>query len=324
NPALSENQWARKMVEQVQAQWIKVQPRTGEFSTDLEDFIYSQDTPTLSSGTYLQYRLFKAAAERGIPLLFDGQAADGLFGGHQFHYYAYWKDLRRLGQWQELRQDWKRFGGFTAALKYSVSNSLKYNYLSRMPFGVKTRFYEYYYQELNYLNRDFWQSYKSRLQEPAPAKTNSLNQMLYQGFYKGTMPFLLKCVDRASNYFGVESAMPFAEDRKLYEYVHSIPGIYKIHAGHRKWLLKEAYRQQLPPAIYNRSDKMALLSPNNQWLRELRPVLRPYFEALDGQIIDKHRLLKDFDAFFNPKSDLENYRIYKFAAFALWRHVFGL
>ena len=133
----------------------------------------------------------------------------------------------------------------------------------------------------------------------------------------------MKCVDRASNYFGIESAMPFA-DSNLYEYVHQVPGIYKIHAGHQKWLLKEAYRSQLPKEIYHRTNKMALLSPNNQWLRALRPQLMDYFESLDGQVFNKPKILAELNDFFNPRDDLENYRIYKFASFAIWRNVFGI
>ena len=163
-PNLSEKNWAQIMAEAVNAHWIKVEPTFEDFAGDLEDFIYSQDTPTLSSGTYLQYRLFKAAASENISMLFDGQAADGLFAGHQFHLAAYWKDLRRNGQWNQCTKEWDLFGGSTVALKYEASNVLKYNILPNLPLPIKAAFYRRYYSELQYLNRDFWEAYRHRLE----------------------------------------------------------------------------------------------------------------------------------------------------------------
>lgn len=320
----SEEHWAKIAAAAFQADWHRVTPTVDALQTHLEDFFYSQDTPTFSAGTFLQYQLFREAARLKLPLLFDGQGADGLLGGHQFHLVAHWADLRKSGQWAALRGELQQFGGITGALKYSFINFLRYRGVPNLPIALKQLFYSQYFSELRYLNPEFWQAYRNRLAQQSAGELGSLNGMLFQGYYGGGVAALLKCVDRAAHHVGVEVTAPFSESNELMEMVHQVPGVYKIHAGQQKWLLKEAYRTLLPPAIYERRSKMGLVSPNNQWLRALRPALLPYVEQLDPAIFNRDLLLREFNTLFDPATDLENFRTYKFAAFAIWSQVFQL
>jgi asparagine synthase (glutamine-hydrolysing) len=86
--------------------------------------------------------------------------------------------------------------------------------------------------------------------------------------------------------------------------------------------LREAFKNSLPEPIYNRHDKMGFVTPTNQWMREMRPAIRPYFEQSESGIFNKKLLLKDFDKFFNPATSLENYRVFRFISFAVWEKVF--
>jgi asparagine synthase (glutamine-hydrolysing) len=123
-------------------------------------------------------------------------------------------------------------------------------------------------------------------------------------------------------WFGIESRTPFADDLDLMNYAFAVPSSYKIQNGIRKHLLREAFKNDLPKPIYNRHDKMGFVTPTNQWMREMRSEIRPYFEQSQSDIFDKKLLLNDFDKFFNPATNLENYRVFRFISFAIWEKVF--
>ena len=165
---------------------------------------------------------------------------------------------------------------------------------------------------------------KYRYKEHYSEKVNSLNGMLAFEYFQTPLKQLLKCEDRCSMWHGIESRTPFADDKNLMEFVMAVPASFKIHQGIRKHLLRTAFKGILPEPIRNRQDKMGFVTPNNQWIKALRHQIRPYFEEQDGTIFNKKRLLKDFDKFFNPNTTIENYRIFKFVSFAIWRKVFGV
>ena len=179
-----------------------------------------------------------------------------------------------------------------------------------------------HFNELSFINPDLLNEHKSRMKTLQSEPATNLNEMLHYEYMKGPLKQLLKCEDRCSMWFGIESRTPFADDLPLMEAVFQIPASYKIHQGTRKHLLRESMKNVLPIEIKNRKDKMGFVTPTNQWIRELKEELRPYFEEQDDSIFNKKALLKSYDNFFNPNTNIENYRIFKFISFAIWRKVF--
>lgn len=85
--------------------------------------------------------------------------------------------------------------------------------------------------------------------------------------------FLVK-VDRASMANGLEVRPPLL-DHELLELAARIPSEWKIRKGETKWILKQAYRQELPETILGRR-KHGFDMPIDHWLRG---PLREMFEA---------------------------------------------
>jgi asparagine synthase (glutamine-hydrolysing) len=85
--------------------------------------------------------------------------------------------------------------------------------------------------------------------------------------------YLVK-VDRASMANGLEVRPPLL-DHELLELAARIPSCWKVHKGQTKWLFKETYRPQLPPAVVDRP-KRGFEMPIDAWLRG---PLRDVFEA---------------------------------------------
>ena len=76
--------------------------------------------------------------------------------------------------------------------------------------------------------------------------------------------FLVK-VDRASMACGLEVRPPLV-DHEFLELSAGMPSSLKVHRGETKWVLKQAYADDLPPGITTRA-KHGFEIPVNQWLR---------------------------------------------------------
>jgi asparagine synthase (glutamine-hydrolysing) len=76
--------------------------------------------------------------------------------------------------------------------------------------------------------------------------------------------YLVK-VDRATMACGLEARPPLL-DHELLEMAARIPSRWKIHQGETKWILKEAFRAHLPPAVLRRP-KQGFEIPVDAWLR---------------------------------------------------------
>lgn len=106
---------------------------------------------------------------------------------------------------------------------------------------------------------------------------------------------MLYKVDRMSMAHGLEVRVPFL-DHTLVEYVQSLPHEWKVNALGTKMLLRDAFRDFLPKALYHRR-KQGFEVPIAEWLqKELRPVveddlLSPSFLLSQG-IFDPKAVLK--------------------------------
>ena len=69
-----------------------------------------------------------------------------------------------------------------------------------------------------------------------------LHKMLKHEYCDGPLKRLLKCEDRNSMHFSIESRTPFADDIHLMDYIFSIPDSYKLSANNSKSILRSSQR----------------------------------------------------------------------------------
>ncbi|HLG04257.1 MAG TPA: asparagine synthase (glutamine-hydrolyzing) [Bacteroidia bacterium] len=320
DPEIDERRWAKEMVDRTGAEWLTVAPIGKEMVRDLEDLVYCQDVPIWSTSTYAQFRTMQLVASSGIRVVLDGQGGDELFAGYFPYFIPFWRELRKSGQQQRLRDELAAFGKDAQA--YRWREFLKQRVVPKLPIGIRLQVEKYYFPDIDYLHGDLLSVYKSNYKtSPLP---QTLNETLRNEFLNTRLKGYLKCEDRCSMWHSVESRTPFSEDYQLIEKVFSIPGTMKIRNGISKYLLREAVAPFIPVTIRNRRDKLGYVTPNNKWLSEFRDEFRPYFEQDFYGIIKKEKLLRDFDSFFNVAGQPENGRTFKFVAFAVWKKVMGL
>ncbi len=320
DPRFDESQYAQRVAAAVGAQWTPTYPKRESLEKELETLAYCHDIPLTSAGTYAQFCAMRAAADQGAKTIFDGQGADALFGGHLPHQALLWWSLWRQQGWRAMRREMQYFG--PGAWQFLLRILMKNAWLPQQSGWLRHRFNQYYFSELAYFQPDFVAEHRERYALYQQSSTSQLNAWLQQEYTGSGMRFLLKCVDRSAAWHGLRPVMPYVDNSALMQTVFQVPANFKLWNGEGKHLLREAFRSQLPPAVLERRDKKALATPNNLWIEAMRPHIKPYFEALPGDVFQKEKLLRDFTQFFTTAGPFENYRVFKFIGFAVWRKVF--
>jgi asparagine synthase (glutamine-hydrolysing) len=295
--SFDESAYAQSVAEHVKGSWQTVSPTSEEFFRDIKELNYSQDLPVWSSSTYSQHRVMKLAAEHKVKVVLDGQGADELFGGYAHHYLALWRES-------------------------SLGKRLKYIRESEQT--IVNPFQLYFKQELKDLlnvSNNFGAYFKADKKGYGKANhipfASNLNEELRKD-YTGRLKSFLKCEDRCSMAFGIESRVPFADDIELVELAFSIKGSSKIRHGISKYLLREATKQYIPQHIYNRRDKVGFETPLVKWMQQNKfPVLNELKNGLD--FINFDRLNTDFDKLILEKPTF----LLRLFSFFVWKNVFS-
>lgn len=292
-----ESSHARAMAKHVEGNWQTVSPTAGEFFRDIGELNYYQDLPVWSSSTYSQHRVMKLAAEQGVKVLLDGQGADELFGGYAHHYLAYWREHSLPARMKLIGESAPTIAGpYGLYVKQGLKDLL----------NVSNDFGAYF--------RDGRKAFGKALHTPF---ASDLNTELRKD-YTGRLKSFLKCEDRCSMAFGIESRVPFADDVALVDLAFSISGKQKIQKGISKYLLREASRKYIPPAIYQRRDKVGFETPLTDWLRQHK------FLVLDelkngADFVDFRQLEADFDKLILQKPAF----LLRLFSLSVWKKIFS-
>jgi asparagine synthase (glutamine-hydrolysing) len=113
---------------------------------------------------------------------------------------------------------------------------------------------------------------------------------------------MLAKVDMMSMAHGLEVRPPFV-DHELVNFVFTLPSSFKIAGGIRKRIVQDAFRDMLPPKLYNRPKK-GFEVPMLSWLRkELKPLIDD--ELLSKEVIDRQGIF-NYEAIRKLKAKLRS------------------
>lgn len=235
----------------------KISPEPEGFLRELDELIYAQDVPIWDTSTYAQHLVMKLASQNGIKVVLDGQGADELFAGYHHHFLAQWRQYFLNGQFLE---------GLKAMQQSAVSINHPFNFYLKET--LKKTYHPGRSQLAELFTADFFRStvYRS-VNQVFP----TLNEQLIHDTGEARLKSFLKCEDRCGMWHSVESRVPFSDDPELIRLMFSFNGNRKIRNGRSKYLLREALKDLLPAAIYERTDKKGFDTPSEEWLQKLLP-----------------------------------------------------
>jgi asparagine synthase (glutamine-hydrolysing) len=317
--SIDESSWAKIVSDHTHSNAHYTYPTSPELLKDLHNLVYCQDIPIWSTSTYAQFRVMRLIKENGIKVALDGQGGDELFGGYGSYYFYYLCDVLKNSGVNEFIKQAKA----TGQLKRYFSQLFLKKYLGMLPLSIQLNFHLKIHPELKYLNCSFLKRNIDRLRKE---KDNyNLNEALNKDFNNSLLKCYLKCEDRCSMWHSVESRTPFSDDINLIEYVFSLPSSVKIVNGELKTLMRKSMRGITPDAILDRQDKKGYMTPNRQWIAEIRNDVKHLFDnpAL-SEFLDTKKILRDYELLFNQPGKPDDGRIFKLIAFAKWMEVFGI
>lgn len=259
----------------------------------VDDVLRTLEEPPLAMPAFAQYRLFQFCAENGERVLLDGQGADEVSAGYQYHQQAFIRDRllsRRYGAAaRELRAIGRQDGRGTVGVfvdmfvRPRLRHRPEYPWLSPSTPRTDTAAFE-----LARADRG--------------KDTSEVNRQLYFDVRWGNLKIVLGYGDRSAMAHSIESRVPFL-DTAFVEAMFSLPDDFKIGNGERKRLQRDIARKLLPSKITERVDRMGYGTPDERmirhdlWLDVRESVLDPSF--MDRRWVDRlatERYLGDFQA----------------------------
>jgi asparagine synthase (glutamine-hydrolysing) len=273
NPYFDETKYANLVAKMYKTNHTVFSLSNKNLYDSLNDMLDYIDEPFADSSAIPVYILSKKTREK-VTVSLSGDGADEMFGGYNKHY-ADWK-IRQNGiansMVTSLNPLWK---ALPKSRNGKLSNVVRQ--LNRFAEGSKLTDAERYLQWCSISNAD----YSSVLLKNRPQsltfmdrddKINSiftlngdLNETLYADMQQVLVNDMLTKVDSMSMANSLEVRTPFL-DHNLVNFAFQVPPKFKVNKNGRKMILKDAFREDLPPELYVRN-KMGFEIPLLEWFR---------------------------------------------------------
>jgi len=219
-------------------------------------------------------------ARREVTVVLSGDGGDELFAGYD-HYRAHrWAERFR---WLTRTGAWRWVDALLDRLPPSPQKKGPANKAKRFVEGVRRPadleqarwwvFWDLVERRQLYTcdfgerleGRDPFAYYRERLAEGGALGFSGLQRQLYADVTGYLPDDILTKVDRMSMAVSLEARVPFL-DHEFVQYAMRVPGDWKLHGHATKWILKQAFRDELPARIRRRG-KEGFSIPMKNWLR---------------------------------------------------------
>jgi len=282
NDGFDESRYAHDVVEARRGS-LKVRDISAQdFIDNIAKVIYYLDQPMAGPGSFPQFMVSELASKH-VKVVLGGQGGDEIFGGYARYLIAYFEqcikaaidgnykngnyvvtiesiipNLGVLQEYKPLIQEFWRDGLF---------GPLDQRFLRLIDRSHDMR------DEVDWKQLDITAVY-GRFYEIFNNRNNVAKEAYFDSMthfeFKTLLPALLHVEDRMSMAHGLESRVPFL-DHPLVEFAATVPADVKFKDGQLKYLLRSAFRNDIPDSVLNRRDKLGFPVPLSKWFSgELR------------------------------------------------------
>lgn len=265
----------------------KIYPTPEDFFTEIEDFIKTQEEPTISTGPYAQYKVMQEA-KKYVTVLLDGQGADEMMAGYLPYYFVYLKQLQKQGKYLKLANE--VFNSLDVLSKYFYQKLwLTLGFMKKIP-------------ARSLLNKNFVQEYQN---EKFKINNADLKKRLAEDIFHNSLPSLLRYEDKNAMRFSIEGRVPFL-DFNLIRFIFGLDDEAIIHKGWNKNILREAVENMLPENIVKRRNKIGFTTPEQEWFLKMKNRIYSFFLSepfAKRKYFNQPEILKAFQKFIEGKND---------------------
>lgn len=296
-----------------------------DIEASLDEIILNFDEPFADSSALPTYLVSKKTRDH-VKVALTGDGGDEVFGGYNKYYIGklnarytnyvpkpFHSGIKSLSNFALSTKDDKR--GFRFKLK-KLLNAIDYNnhfYWNIISLG--------FIETDNLLNDNFhienpFSDYQQILNGKAPKTIHDFREIDRHISLEGDM--LVK-VDRTSMLKSLECRAPFL-NKRLWEYTNSLPEEFLMDKWDKKFILKEAFKNEFPEGFLDKS-KQGFSVPVGDWLRaHLKPELIKYTsdELLKSQGIFQTNSIKALvNNHLSGKED-SSYKVWSYFVFQKW------
>jgi asparagine synthase (glutamine-hydrolysing) len=258
--SLSERPYVEAAIKDRNIELVEVHPGEEDVAERLDDILRRQGEPFPGTSICAQYFVFEAARKAGIKVMLDGQGADELFAGYApMAGYAMADRLARLDP--SFFSEFKALVAEPSDLSHAGLSRGIWRALASEPLRR---------QVLSAIGR-FPPKGGAVAPVIAPpfrlvAGQSRLETLVCDLSLDRSLPSLLRYEDRNSMAFAVETRLPFLSG-PVGDLAFRIPSRFKVKNGFTKNILREAFKDRLPPDIAWRRKKLGFVTPQQKWMR---------------------------------------------------------
>jgi asparagine synthase (glutamine-hydrolysing) len=249
----------------------------------LRKLVRHRGEPLMTITSYIHSFLSEAISENGFKVALSGSGADEVFTGYYDHYNFWLAEMKGRNDFPELLEQWQNsYGAF-------VQNPYLQDPLAFVEHPDR--------RDHIYMDSDHFDNYMTvPLGEPFEEENytdNTLRNRMQNELLHEVQPVELREDDFNSMMVSVENRAPFL-DRRLVEFMYTVPSEHLIRDGYSKWLLRAAGKDFLPDKVRLNKRKMGFTTSIDSLIDRSDPKTRehlladsPIFEIVrHGAIVD--------------------------------------
>lgn len=283
----------------------KITPTPDLFWTDINEWLYTQEEPTISSAPYAIYSVMREASKY-VRVMLSGQGGDELFAGYIPYFASYLSSAKNQGKYFEAIREslmgMDMYWGFFKQKLFGQRNSNIVNIndlVNKSAFNVKPDIYKI---------------------------DSNLNQRLFLDVTKFSVPNVLRYEDKNAMAFSIETRVPFL-DHKFVEYVLKLPIDQKIKYGWNRYIYRNAMKGLIPDEIRKRRKKIGFTTPETRWMREKAETIREIFsskEFMSHGLFDHVKVLEDYNKWVSGEKPGDAMTFWRILNTELWIRRFNI
>ena len=298
---------------------ISVSPQ--EFIKELPNIIWHMDNPVADSSSVPLYFVCKEASKH-VKVILSGEGADELFGGYNIYH-----EPASLKMFSYIPNGLKKI--LKSGASFIPENVKGKSFIERGCTPIEERYFGnakiFSEKEKEHIIKDHINYLSSqRITKPLFQESNELNdasKMQYIDINTWLKGDILTKADRMSMAHSLELRVPFL-DKEVFKVASKLMLKDKINNKTTKYLLREAFKEELPACVVNRK-KLGYPVPIRIWLKT-----DLYDWAVDlikedviEEFIDKKVILTMLLKHRNGKVDYSR-KLWTILTFILWKKIF--
>lgn len=298
-----------------------------DIEKNLDEILLNFDEPFADSSSLPTYIVSNKTADF-VKVALTGDGGDEVFGGYNKYYIGkmnkkYTRIVPRIAHNLLLKSSslFLRDSNDKRGTRYKIDrflNSIDYDgqyYWDIISLGyTKNSLHRYLLP--SYLKSDIFDWYIDKTKIDRPSSITDFRVIDRNISLEGDM--LVK-VDRTSMLNSLECRAPFL-NKKIWDYANQLPENYLMNGWDKKFILKEAFKDQFPEGFLDKS-KSGFGVPVGDWLRSsLKKELQGYTEKnklLAQQIFDVEEIQQLVSNHISGKAD-NTFKVWTFYCFQKW------